>query len=187
MVDVTLSAITVLLGMGQWSYFINLMPYDYPLLPQPEMRAALGALPQDLGLSFVSHTNGAWSEAGRWWASSRLPAVVLDTSIYMAAGDGVRSAGNTTDDVVREMPTAFDVFRGDPWVILGRLFAEYLVLGTDGWARRALLYLANMPSPIEHYFPTVLCNSPAFRCADSTHLLSQFTVLPQAFALLDSD
>lgn len=164
MVELTLSAVTLLLGMGPWSYLITLSPHDYPLLPQPQMRAALGSLPPHL--NFVSHASAAWDESGRWWSLSRVPAVVLDRNLYMSNAEDaiVQAKGNRTImPLFREFPTAFDVYRGEPWVILDRLFAEYLILGTDGWARRALLYMANFPTPIEHYFPTVLCNSQTFR------------------------
>mmetsp|Transcript_19488 Transcript_19488/g.54223 ORF Transcript_19488/g.54223 Transcript_19488/m.54223 type:complete len:274 (+) Transcript_19488:95-916(+) len=172
MLDVSLSAISVLLGMGQWSYFINLCPHDYPLLPPDGIRRALAQLPEG-HLSFVSHANGAWHEDERWWAAERLSKLAVDNSLYMTHGSEVHTfSRNSTDSSApeqqqqqpfRELPTAFDVYRGDPWVILGRVFAEYLLLGSDGWARRALLYFANTVNPIEHYFSTVLCNSEVFR------------------------
>lgn len=54
-------------------------------------------------------------------------------------------------------------FLGSPWMVLSRGFMEHCIKGWDNFPRKVLMYYANVVSPLESYFHTVLCNSPEFR------------------------
>lgn len=48
-------------------------------------------------------------------------------------------------------------------MILTRDFMEYCVKGWDNFPRKLLMYLSNVPYPLESYFHTIICNSPEFQ------------------------
>lgn len=48
-------------------------------------------------------------------------------------------------------------------MILSRYFMEYCVQGWDNFPRKLLMYLTNVPYPLESYFHTIICNSPRFQ------------------------
>lgn len=52
---------------------------------------------------------------------------------------------------------------GSPWMVLSRGFMEHCIKSWDNFPRKLLMYYANVVSPLESYFHTVLCNSPEFR------------------------
>lgn len=53
--------------------------------------------------------------------------------------------------------------KGSQWMILSRYFMEYCVQGWDNFPRKLLMYLTNVPYPLESYFHTIICNSPQFQ------------------------
>ena len=60
---------------------------------------------------------------------------------------------------------------GSSSAILNRGFIEFCITGTDNLPRTLLMYLANTPSSLPNYFPTVLCNSCQFNKTIVNHNL----------------
>ncbi|XP_060206099.1 beta-glucuronosyltransferase GlcAT14A-like [Lycium barbarum] len=135
-----------------WDWFFTLSSSDYPLFTQDDILFALTSLPRDL--NFIGFTNKSINQKGQ----DNFNRIVVDPSLYLKQADPLYYAVET-----REIPTAFDTFEGSPWMALSRAFMEHCIKGWDNFPRKLLMYYANVVSPLESYFHTVLCNSPEFR------------------------
>ncbi|KAL3345714.1 hypothetical protein AABB24_024590 [Solanum stoloniferum] len=135
-----------------WDWFFTLSSSDYPLFTQDDILFALTSLPRDL--NFVGFTNRT-IDRNRQHTFNR---IVVDPSLHLKQATPLYYAVET-----REMPTTFDIFQGSPWMVLSRGFMEHCIKGWDNFPRKLLMYYANVVSPLESYFHTVLCNSPEFR------------------------
>ncbi|KAM3285536.1 beta-glucuronosyltransferase GlcAT14A [Capsicum chacoense] len=134
-----------------WDWFFTLSSSDYPLLTQDDVLFALTSLPRDL--NFVGFTNRTFDQKGQ----NNFNRIVVDPSLYSKQAAPLYYAVET-----REVPTTFDIFEGSPWMVLSRGFMEHCIKGWDNFPRKLLMYYANVVSPLESYFHTVLCNSPEF-------------------------
>lgn len=112
---------------------------------------AFSSVPRDL--NFIDHS----SDLG-WKKHDRFEKVIVDSSLYMDKNTEPFPATET-----REMPEAFKIFTGSPWVILSRNFTEHCVHGWDNLPRKLLMYFANAAYSMESYFQTLICSSPGFR------------------------
>ncbi|MCD7453594.1 hypothetical protein HAX54_021537 [Datura stramonium] len=135
-----------------WDWFFTLSSSDYPLFTQDDILFALTSLPRDL--NFVGFTNRTIDKKGQ----HNFNRIVVDPSLYSKQATPLYYAVET-----REVPTTFDIFEGSPWMVLSRAFMEHCIKGWDNLPRKLLMYYANVVSPLESYFHTVLCNSPEFR------------------------
>lgn len=135
-----------------WDWFFTLSSSDYPLFTQDDILFALTSLPRDL--NFVGFTNGTIDQKGQ----QNVNRIVVDPSLHLKQAKPLYYAVET-----REVPTTFDIFQGSPWMVLSRGFMEHCIKGWDNFPRKLLMYYANVVSPLESYFHTVLCNSPEFR------------------------
>lgn len=135
-----------------WDWFFTLSSSDYPLFTQDDILFALTSLPRHL--NFVGFTNRTIDQKGQ----SNFNRIVVDPSLYSKRATPLYYAVET-----REVPTTFDIFQGSPWMVLSRGFMEHCIKGWDNFPRKLLMYYANVVSPLESYFHTVLCNSPEFR------------------------
>nr|XP_043631674.1 beta-glucuronosyltransferase GlcAT14A [Erigeron canadensis] len=145
----TLHGAAILLKLSSdWDWFINLSPFDYPLVTQDDLLHILSYLPKDL--NFVNHT----SYIG-WKESRILKPVVVDPGLYLAEHSEIFYGTQR-----RPLPDAYRLFTGSPTSILSRKFVEFCILGTENLPRTLLMYLSNSLSSQSVYFPTVLCNSP---------------------------
>ncbi|KAK4349742.1 hypothetical protein RND71_029055 [Anisodus tanguticus] len=136
----------------QWDWFFTLSSSDYPLFTQDDILFALTSLPRDL--NFISFTNRTIDQKGQ----HNFNRIVVDPSLYLKQAAPLYYAVET-----RELPTAFDIFGGSPWMALSRAFMEHCIKGWDNFPRKLLMYYANAVSPLESYFHIVLCNSPEYR------------------------
>ncbi|KAJ0579167.1 putative glycosyl transferase, family 14, beta-glucuronosyltransferase GlcAT14A/B/C [Helianthus annuus] len=111
----------------------------------------------------------------------RVKQVVVDPSVYdtkttpIFYGKQTRNAPNTFKILAGKLVlNSIDVwfgfgfvtyrfYAGSPWVILSRSLIEFCVKGWDNFPRKLLMYMTNLASPLEFYFQTVICNSPAFQ------------------------
>ncbi|CAM0904993.1 unnamed protein product [Alopecurus aequalis] len=142
----------VLLRIGaDWDWFVTLSSWDYPLVTQDDLLYAFSSVPRDL--NFIDHS----SDLG-WKEHERFEKLIVDSSLYMDKNTEPFPATET-----RQMPEAFKIFTGSPWVILSRNFTEHCVHGWDNLPRRLLMYFANAAYSMESYFQTVICSSPDFR------------------------
>ncbi|RLM73716.1 beta-glucuronosyltransferase GlcAT14A-like [Panicum miliaceum] len=112
---------------------------------------AFSSVPRDL--NFIDHT----SDLG-WKRHERFEKIIVDPSLYMD-----RNTEPYPSKEIRQMPDAFQIFTGSPWVILSRNFAEHCVHGWDNLPRKLLMYFANTAYSMESYFQTLICNSSDFR------------------------
>uniref|UniRef100_A0A5B7C349 Putative xylosyltransferase 1 n=1 Tax=Davidia involucrata TaxID=16924 RepID=A0A5B7C349_DAVIN len=159
----TLHGASILLRIsGNWDWFINLSASDYPLVTQDDLLHILSYLPKDL--NFVNHT----SYIG-WRESRRLKPIIVDPGLYLSEKNEMFYATQK-----RELPDAYRIFTGPSSAILSRKFIEFCILGTDNLPRTLLMYLANVPSSLSVYFPTILCNSQQFNRTTVNHGL-QYT------------
>ncbi|KAF8688282.1 hypothetical protein HU200_042335 [Digitaria exilis] len=142
----------VLLKMGpHWDWLVTLSAEDYPLVTQDDLLYAFSSVPRDL--NFIDHT----SDLG-WKAHERFEKIIVDPSLYMDKNTELFLSKGT-----RQMPDAFQIFTGSPWLILSRSFTEHCVHGLDNLPRKLLMYFANTAYSMESYFQTLICNSSDFR------------------------
>ncbi|XP_062184329.1 beta-glucuronosyltransferase GlcAT14A-like [Phragmites australis] len=142
----------VLLRAGaHWDWLVTLSAEDYPLVTQDDLLYAFSSVPRDL--NFIDHT----SDLG-WKEHERFEKIIVDPSLYL---DKNTEPFPATE--IRQMPDAFKIFTGSPWVILSRNFTEHCVLGWDNLPRKLLMYFANTAYSMESYFQTLICNSYYFR------------------------
>ncbi|XP_052172905.1 beta-glucuronosyltransferase GlcAT14A-like isoform X1 [Diospyros lotus] len=163
MVATTLQAMSLLLRICRWDWFINLSASDYPLVTQDDLIDAFSGLPKDL--NFIQHS----SRLG-WKLNKRAKPIIMDPALH---------SGNKSDIwwavKQRTLPTAFKLYTGSAWTILSRSFAEYCIVGWDNLPRTLLLYYTNFVSSPEGYFQTVACNSADFRNTTLNHDLHYIT------------
>ncbi|KAL7110684.1 hypothetical protein ACP275_05G040700 [Erythranthe tilingii] len=147
-----LRAAAVLLKVdGGWDWFITLSALDYPLITQDDLSHVFSSISRDL--NFIDHT----SDLG-WKEGQRIQPIVVDPGIYLARRTQIFHATEK-----RQMPDAFTVFTGSPWVVLSRSFLEFCIFGWDNLPRTLLMYSTNVALPQEVYFHSVICNSPEFK------------------------
>ncbi|CAN6227580.1 unnamed protein product [Urochloa humidicola] len=151
-VAAVLHGAAVLLRRGpRWDWLVTLSAEDYPLVTQDDLLYAFSSVPRDL--NFIDHT----SDLG-WKRHERFEKIIVDPSLYMD-----RNTEPFPSKEIRQMPDAFQIFTGSPWVILSRKFAEHCVYGLDNLPRKLLMYFANTAYSMESYFQTLICNSSDFR------------------------
>ncbi|XP_059630383.1 beta-glucuronosyltransferase GlcAT14A-like [Cornus florida] len=154
----TLHGASILLRIStHWDWFINLSAADYPLVNQDDLLHILSYLPKDL--TFVNHTSYIGYRESR-----RLKSIIVDPGFFLLEED---ETFYVTEK--RKLPNAYRLFTGSPSAILSRKFIEFCILGTDNLPRTLLLYLANMPSALSVYFPSILCNSHQFKRTTINH------------------
>lgn len=148
----TLHAAAILLRIStNWDWLITLSALDYPLITQDDLLYVLSYLPRDL--NFIEHT----SDLG-WKEYQRAKPIIIDPGLYLSKKSEIFYTSQR-----REMPDAYKVFTGSPWVVLSRNFMEYCVLGWDNLPRTVLMYFSNVVLSQEGYFHTVICNAPEFK------------------------
>ncbi|PWA51831.1 glycosyl transferase, family 14 [Artemisia annua] len=138
---------------ANWDWFIPLSAaYDYPLYTQDDILHGFTFLPRDL--NFVHFSNNTPSPDDQ---DERVRQVVVDPSLYTGKSSPIFNAKGT-----RNAPNTFKILAGSPWVILSRSLIDFCVKGWDNFPRKLLMYMSNMPSPLEFYFQTLICNTPSF-------------------------
>ncbi|KAF6134228.1 hypothetical protein GIB67_010027 [Kingdonia uniflora] len=147
MLATTLHAMSMLLRICKWDWFINLSASDYPLVTQDDMIHAFSNLPKDL--NFIQHS----SHLG-WKMNKRGKPIIMDPGLYSLNKSEIWWVMKQ-----RSLPTSFKLFTGSAWTILSRSFAEYCIVGWDNLPRTLLLYYTNFASSPEGYFQTLICNS----------------------------
>lgn len=135
-----------------WDWFITLAASDYPLMTQDDILHAFTLLPRDLNFVHFANTNTSNH------LIERVKQVVVDPSIYNRKASPIYYATET-----RDAPNTFKILAGSPWVILSRSLIDFVVKGWDNFPRKLVMYMTNVASPLELYFQTVICNSPAFQ------------------------
>ncbi|KAG8372286.1 hypothetical protein BUALT_Bualt12G0050500 [Buddleja alternifolia] len=153
MLATTLHAMSMLLRIAEWDWFINLSASDYPLVTQDDLIHAFSDLPKDL--NFVQHT----SHLG-WKMNKRGKPIIIDPGLHSVNKSEIWWA-------IKQ--------RGSAWTILSRSFAEYSIIGYDNLPRTLLLYYTNFVSSPEGYFQTLLCNSNEFKSKTVNHDLHYIT------------
>ncbi|XP_052172907.1 beta-glucuronosyltransferase GlcAT14A-like isoform X3 [Diospyros lotus] len=100
MVATTLQAMSLLLRICRWDWFINLSASDYPLVTQDDLIDAFSGLPKDL--NFIQHS----SRLG-WKLNKRAKPIIMDPALH---------SGNKSDIwwavKQRTLPTAFKLYTG---------------------------------------------------------------------------
>ncbi|WCJ28521.1 Core-2/I-branching beta-1 6-N-acetylglucosaminyltransferase family protein [Euphorbia peplus] len=148
----TLHAAALLLKLNKnWDWFINLSPFDYPIITQDDFLHGLSFLPRDVNfIHYLSQSD--------WEKRYNVDQVVIDPSLYLGKRSDLMYAVET-----RTKPNAFNIFGGSPRMILTRELTEYCVQGWENLPRKLLMYFNNVAFPLQFYFHTVICNSPDFQ------------------------
>ncbi|KAL4179190.1 hypothetical protein AMTRI_Chr13g86070 [Amborella trichopoda] len=147
-----LHASSILLRVSSsWDWLITLTASDYPIVTQDDLLHVFSLVPRDL--NFIDHT----SDLG-WKEDQRVCPIVVDPQLYLVKRYDIFHASER-----RPTPDAFKFFTGSPWLILSRVFVDFLVLGWDNLPRTLLMYFTNVLIANEGYFPTVICNSVDFQ------------------------
>ncbi|XP_022734278.1 beta-glucuronosyltransferase GlcAT14A-like [Durio zibethinus] len=148
----TLHAAAVLMKVDRgWDWFIALSASDYPLVTQDDLSHVFSSVRRDL--NFIDHT----SDLG-WKEGQRIQPIVVDPGLYLARRTQIFHATEK-----RQMPDAFKIFTGSPWVVLSRSFLEFCLFGWDNLPRTLLMYFNNVMLSEESYFHSVICNSLEFK------------------------
>ncbi|KAJ8753948.1 hypothetical protein K2173_001846 [Erythroxylum novogranatense] len=154
----TLHGVAVLLKLaGDWDWFVNLSPSDYPVMPQDDILHIFSYLPGDL--NFIEHT----SSLG-WKEHQRARPIIVDPRLYHSKKSGVFWAKEK-----RSLPASFKLFMGSEWVMLSKSFLELCVWGWDNLPRTLLMYYTNFLSSQEGYFHTVICNHKDYQNTTVNH------------------
>ncbi|OIS97811.1 PREDICTED: beta-glucuronosyltransferase GlcAT14A [Nicotiana attenuata] len=163
MLATTLHAMSMLLKIAKWDWFINLSASDYPLVTQDDLIHAFSDIPRDL--NFVQHT----SHMG-WKLNKRGKPIIIDPGLHSLNKSEIWWVIKQ-----RSLPTAFKLYTGSAWTILSRSFAEYCIIGWENLPRTLLLYYTNFVSSPEGYFQTVICNSEEYKNTTVNHDLHYIT------------
>ncbi|XP_030508363.2 beta-glucuronosyltransferase GlcAT14A [Cannabis sativa] len=158
MLSTTLHAMSVLLRVSKWDWFINLSASDYPLVSQDDLIHAFSELPSK-DLNFIQHS----SRLG-WKLNKRGKPIVIDPGLYSLNKSEIWWAIKQ-----RALPTAFKLYTGSAWTIISRSFAEYCIMGWDNLPRTLLLYYTNVVSSPEGYFQTLICNDRNYKNTTVNH------------------
>eukprot|EP01025_Chloroclados_australasicus_P030452 TRINITY_DN3056_c0_g1_i1.p1 TRINITY_DN3056_c0_g1~~TRINITY_DN3056_c0_g1_i1.p1 ORF type:complete len:478 (+),score=53.21 TRINITY_DN3056_c0_g1_i1:88-1521(+) len=145
--ELTAMALTITSNMS-WTHFINISPSSYPLFSQQDIGTLLSSI--DPHLSFMSMRVADCS-------------LILKrfTHIYYDLGLWGYSSKTVMESKQRvPVPKDLKIFKALQWKVLSRQLAEYLVISTDGWARRMYAFFAMTLIPDEHFEVTTACNSP---------------------------
>ncbi|CAI9099359.1 OLC1v1036166C1 [Oldenlandia corymbosa var. corymbosa] len=163
MLATTLHAISMLLRIANWDWFINLSASDYPLVTQDDLIYAFANVSRDL--NFIQHT----SRLG-WKRSKRGKPIIIDPGLHSRNKSDIWWVIKQ-----RNLPTAFKLFTGSAWTMLSRSFSEYCIVGWENLPRTLLLYYTNFVSSPEGYFQTLICNSDDYRNTTVNHDLHYIT------------
>uniref|UniRef100_A0A5B7B077 Putative xylosyltransferase 2 isoform X1 n=1 Tax=Davidia involucrata TaxID=16924 RepID=A0A5B7B077_DAVIN len=163
MLATTLHAMSMLLRIAKWDWFINLSASDYPLVTQDDLIHAFSDLPRNL--NFIQHS----SHLG-WKFNKRGKPIIIDPGLHSLNKSEIWWVIKQ-----RTLPTAFKLYTGSAWTILSRSFAEYCIVGWDNLPRTLLLYYTNFVSSPEGYFQTVICNSEHYKNTTVNHDLHYIT------------
>ncbi|GKC03769.1 beta-glucuronosyltransferase GlcAT14C-like protein [Tanacetum coccineum] len=147
------SALLLKITSSNWDWFIPLSAaYEYPLYTQDDILHAFTFLPRDLNFVRFSNTTASPDQ------DERVRQVVVDPSLYTRKTSPIFNAKET-----RNAPNTFKILAGSPCVILSRSLIDFCVKGWDNFPRKLLMYMSNVPSPLEFYFQTLICNTPRFQ------------------------
>eukprot|EP01025_Chloroclados_australasicus_P060586 TRINITY_DN7790_c1_g2_i3.p2 TRINITY_DN7790_c1_g2~~TRINITY_DN7790_c1_g2_i3.p2 ORF type:complete len:424 (-),score=34.11 TRINITY_DN7790_c1_g2_i3:1838-3109(-) len=150
-VDVEIMGMAFILEKFQdWQFFVNLYPEHYPLVPQQAIREVLEKVPA--GVSFVKGQPDECSDVDQ----------MVGTIRYDKALGGEQNGLMKKTYQRSRVEQDFALYRGSKQHILSRQLVKYLVYSTDGYARRLLLYCANLLQPMEFYYSTLVCNHPEY-------------------------
>ncbi|CAK9158976.1 unnamed protein product [Ilex paraguariensis] len=102
MLATTLHAISMLLRIATWDWFINLSASDYPLVTQDDLIHAFSDLPRDL--NFIQHS----SHLG-WKLTKRGRPIIIDPGLHSLNKSEIWWVIKQ-----RSLPTAFKLYTGFP-------------------------------------------------------------------------
>eukprot|EP01024_Parvocaulis_polyphysoides_P030364 TRINITY_DN27575_c0_g4_i1.p1 TRINITY_DN27575_c0_g4~~TRINITY_DN27575_c0_g4_i1.p1 ORF type:complete len:251 (-),score=28.43 TRINITY_DN27575_c0_g4_i1:181-933(-) len=65
--------------------------------------------------------------------------------------------------IVRPVDKQTIIYKGSQWHVITRDLIKYVIASTDNVSRRWMLYFTNFWIPDEHFFQTMMCNTPFLR------------------------
>eukprot|EP00871_Galdieria_phlegrea_P000403 jgi/Galph1/1363/GphlegSOOS_G5945.1 len=175
----TIRLMTYLLQKEEsWEYFINLSGSDYPLVSPHFLRQLLGRIPMQEKFNFL------WTDPNPSQYQYRFKPVIIDPSLFSfnPPVNGTPSTADlrwlqcevcTTAEEKRKQDVQhpfgsnryFRTHKSEAWMVLSREFCRFVV--TSWEAKQLLARLTNAWMTDEHYFITLLLNSPLFK---NTHV-----------------
>lgn len=162
-----MAAITDLLKLGDWDYFINLSGSDYPLVSPIVQRRVL-AMPhiraKDYNFFTVSPKE-QWDESKRF----RFQQIAVDTAL----GFSEQPEDSNLVILNQRQPLLdalnYEYIKGEGWIMLTRKACEFML--TSAKSRKMLLSMAYSQEASEHFYVSLFWNDPTFNRTILTHSL----------------
>lgn len=162
-----MNAITELLRLGEWDYFINLSGSDYPLV-SPTVQRKLLAMPyvrERASNFFIVSPREQWADTKKY----RFEAVAVDTALGMSE----RVEDSTLVILDQKTPLYdklnYNYVKGEGWLILTRDACNFML--ESAYARKMLLSMAFSQEASEHYYVSLFWNHPSFNHTIVPHSL----------------
>ncbi|PXF45812.1 Beta-glucuronosyltransferase GlcAT14B [Gracilariopsis chorda] len=157
----TLDSITTLLQDPRpWEYFINLSGSDYPLVSPSGLRRLLGqrnAKQKQKSFIHFSQMVNKWDRLVR----HRLGILHFDLSLGFKPNlESELVESEKKHPVLKSQHLNISIPKGEAWFIAHRSFCQEAATGI--FARRLITLFANMQSPSEHFFQTLVWNHEGF-------------------------
>lgn len=164
----TLNAVDLLTSLRDthpWDYMINLSGADYPLVAPTVQRQLLGAADvAGVGRNFVQVApRPFWAEAKAW----RYDRLFIDTALGFGATNSSLIDSGAAQPLASQLQ--YEFVAAESWMILHADFCDYLLHAPA--ARRMLMAFGFAAEPEEHYFATLLWNTPQFNASAVRHSL----------------
>lgn len=162
-----LAAISDLLKLGEWDYFINLSGSDYPLV-SPVVQRKILAMPhvrEKASNFFIVSPSDQWEESKQY----RFEQVAVDTAL------GMSDNADDSDLIILNEKTPlysklnYDYVKGEGWLILTRDACKFMM--DSAYARKMLLSMAFSQEASEHYYVSLFWNQPEYNQTIIPHSL----------------
>lgn len=153
----TLDSISILLQDPRpWDYFINLSGSDYPMVSPSGLRRLLGhknAKRKQKSFIHISQMVNKWDKLLR----HRLGVLHFDLSLgFQPDMESELIQSEKKHPILKSKHLNITVPKGEAWVIAHRSLCQEAATGI--FARRLITLFANMQSPSEHFFQTLVWN-----------------------------
>lgn len=162
-----LAAITDLLKLGHWDYFINLSGSDYPLV-SPVVQRKILAMPhvrERASNFFIVSPRDQWGDSKRY----RFKKIAVDTALGMSTSEEDSNLVVLKENTPLFSRLKYEYVKGEGWLILTREACRYMI--ESHYARKMLLSMAFSQDASEHYYVSLFRNHPEYNRTIVPHSL----------------
>lgn len=162
-----LAAMSELIDVGGWDYFINLSGSDYPLV-SPSIQRKFLAMPyvkEHASNFFILSPKSQWNQS----LAYRFKHITVDTAL------GMSERPQDSQLIVLDQKTPlfaklnYDFIKGEGWLIITRKACKFMI--ESNFARKMLVSMAYSQDPSEHFYISALWNHPQFNRTIIPHSL----------------